>query len=151
MFVSWFPQMQCFHIFCCDLSSCVQKGPHVTDKFSFFCWSCHARRSIYSLNVEYITVLHGYELKKHRKLHTVYVCNEVCLMRMFWVLLESTVTADVCEAVGDFVSLFVLSNSGDVSCSAVFKPYSYILYIYSLLLCCDVLPPYFFSSFKLIY
>ena len=42
-----------------------------------------------------------------------------------------------CVRQWEFVRLFVLSYSGDVSCFAFFKPYSYILYLqYTLLLCC---------------
>lgn len=49
-------------------------------------------------------------------------------MGMFWVSLEGTVTAVQCEAVG--VLFCFSSNSGDMSRFALFKPHSYILYIY---------------------
>lgn len=143
-----FPQMQCFYVSFCDPSSCVQKGPRVTDEFSFCCLRRHARRGIYSMNVENITVLYCYELKK---------CSEPCTVcdtmkcAFDWNVLRFSPSLQMYVRQWELVNLFLLSNSGVLLCfvQAFFIHTSHMLFK-SVLLC----PPsmfFFFISFKLIY
>lgn len=68
-----------------------------------------------------------------------YMCDEKCDWRECFGFYWKALPPQINVVQWEFVRLFVLSSSGDVSCFALFKPRSYILYIYYLILCSCVL------------
>lgn len=89
--------------------------------------------------MECVIFLHGYELKDAVNfIQPMYVMQSAInrnVLGFYWKALSLQMNVRQWE----FVRLIVLSNSGDVSCSALFEPHSYILYLYilsaSVLLC----------------